>query len=218
MAKVAKHLKLSERLVVLAIGELIRFMNTVKLCGKDLGFLYPEKGPLIQLLGLRKIRDQLAYSQLPVLPLPLPSVDSLLKDTSVSSQDRELIAENLLASELKLKDHMRDLSNKLGLFIDSVSVGVNRLDSFLGFHMDLFAHCDGEVSDLMRNEATNLFSPSFRSAVKGKVGEGSSSAGGLVSLTPPRRMNCCLFSSSLRELLGPRKIRDQLAKSRIVRR
>ena len=66
---------------------------------------------------------------------------------------------------------MRDLSNKLGLFMDSVSVGVNRLDSFLGFHMDLFAHCDGEVSDLMRNKATNLFSPSFRSVMKGKVGE-----------------------------------------------
>ena len=62
----------------------------------------------------------------------------------MSSQDREIIAENLLASELQLKDHMRDLSNKLGLFMDSVSVGVNQLDSFLGFHMDLFAHCDGE--------------------------------------------------------------------------
>ena len=44
--------------------------------------------------------------------------------------------------------------------------------------MDLFAHCDGEVSDLMRDKAANLFSPSFRSAVKGsgKAGEGSSSA------------------------------------------
>ena len=70
---------------------------------------------------------------------------------------------------------MRDLSNKLGLFMDSVSVGVNRLDSFLGFHMDLFAHCDGEVSDLMRDKAANLFNPSFRSTVKGsgKAGEGS---------------------------------------------
>ena len=64
--------------------------------------------------------------------------------------------------------------------MDSVSVGVNRLDSFLGFHMDLFAHSDGEVSDLMRDKAANLFSPSFRSAVKGSgrvTGEGSSPAG-----------------------------------------
>ena len=64
MAKVAKHLRISERPVVLAIGELTGFMNTVKLCGKDLGFLYPEKGPLIQLLGPRKIRDQFAKSRI----------------------------------------------------------------------------------------------------------------------------------------------------------
>ena len=47
MAKVAKHLRISERPVVLAMKELTRFMNTVKLSRKDLGFLYPEKGPLI---------------------------------------------------------------------------------------------------------------------------------------------------------------------------
>ena len=43
--------------------------------------------------------------------------------------------------------------------------------------MDLFAHCDGEVSDLMRDKAANLFSPSYRAAAKGsgKTAEGSSS-------------------------------------------
>ena len=54
MAKVAKHLRISERPVVLAMGELTRFMNAVKLGGKNLGFLYLVKGPLIQLLGPRK--------------------------------------------------------------------------------------------------------------------------------------------------------------------
>ena len=100
----------------------------------------------------------------------------------MSAQDRELIAANLLNTKLKLKEHMRDLSNKLGLFMDTVSGGVNRQDSFLGFHMDLFAHCDKEVSDLMRDKAANLFSPSFRSAVKGsgKAGEGCSSSAGLL--------------------------------------
>ena len=63
MAKVAKHLRISERPVILAMGELTRFMNTVMLNGKNLGFLYPEQGPMIQLLGPRKTRDQLAYSQ-----------------------------------------------------------------------------------------------------------------------------------------------------------
>ena len=131
---------------------------------------------MVQLLGPRKFQDQLAYKQLPVLPVPMPSIDSLLKDTSVSSQDRELIAANLLAAELTLKEHMRDLSNKLGLFMDTVSGGVNRLDSFLGFHMDLFAHCDGEVAELMRDKAANLFSPPYRSAVKGSGKAGESCA------------------------------------------
>ena len=61
MARVAKHLRISERPVILAMGELTRFMNEVRTSGKDLGFLYPEQGPLVQLLGPRKVRDQLAY-------------------------------------------------------------------------------------------------------------------------------------------------------------
>ena len=121
MAKVAKHLRISERPVVLAMGELTRFMNAVKMNGKNLGFLYPAQGPMVQLLGPRKFQDQLAYQQLPVLPLPMLSLDSLLTNTSVSSQDEEIIAANLLAVEVTLKEHMRDLSNKLGLFMDTVS-------------------------------------------------------------------------------------------------
>ena len=72
---------------------------------------------------------------------------------------------------------MRDLSNKLDLFMDQILTGVNCLDSFLGFHMDLFPICDGEVSDLMRDKAANLFSPSYRAAAKGsgRSAEGSSS-------------------------------------------
>ena len=64
MAEVAKHLRISERPVFLAMGGLTRFMNAVRLSGKDLGFLYPEKGLLIQLLGPWKIRDQLTKSRI----------------------------------------------------------------------------------------------------------------------------------------------------------
>ena len=73
MAKVAKHLRVSERPVILAMGELTQFMNEVRNSGKDLEFLYPEQAPLVQLLGPRKVRDQLAYKQMPSLPLPIPS-------------------------------------------------------------------------------------------------------------------------------------------------
>ena len=85
-------------------------------------------------------------------------MDGLLKDTAVSSKDRETIAANLSSTEDKLKEHMRGLSLKFGHFMDQILTGVNRLDSFLGFHMDLFAHCDGEVSELMREKAATLFS------------------------------------------------------------
>ena len=57
----------------------------------------------------------------------------------MSSKDRETIAANLIGAEVQLKEHMRDLSNKLGHFTDQISTGFNHLDSFLGFHMDLFA-------------------------------------------------------------------------------
>ena len=66
-----------------------------------------------------------------------------------------------------MKESMRNVSNKFGCFMDTVVGGINRLDSFLGFHMDLFAHCDGELSGLMQDKAATLFSPAYRSAVKG---------------------------------------------------
>ena len=125
MARVAKHLRISERPIILTMGELTCFMNEVRNSGKDLGFLYPEQGPLVHLLGPRKVRDQLAYRQLPSLPLPLPSVSELLKDTAVSSQDRETITSNLLDVEERLKEHMREMSNKLGYFMDTISSSVN---------------------------------------------------------------------------------------------
>ena len=179
MAKVAKHLRIAERPIILAMGEMTRFMNAVRQNGKNLGFLYPAQPPLVQLLGPRKVEDKLTYQQLPGLPLPLSSVDTLLQGTSVSVSDKEIITTNYLAMEASLKEHQRDQSNKLGLFMDTVVGSVNRLDSFLGFHMDLYSHCDGELKDMMRDKAATLFNPSYRAAVKGGS-RGSVSGSGLL--------------------------------------
>ena len=51
----------------------------------------------------------------------MTSLDTLLNDSSVSPSDKEQISANLVAAEVTLKEHMRDLSKKLGLFMDSVS-------------------------------------------------------------------------------------------------
>ena len=97
----------------------------------------------------------------------------------VSSEDRAVIAANLDSWKENSQEQARDLSIKFGNFMDQISTGVNRLDSFLGFHLDLFAHCDGEVSELMREKAAVLFNPSFRAAARGSgkptAGEGESS-------------------------------------------
>ena len=151
MQRIAKHLWITERPVILAMGELTRFMNAVKCSGKSLGFQYPDQPPLVQLMGPRKVKDELAYKTLPDLSPDFPTLDTLLKDTAVSAKDRSIIAANLLGAKEKLKEQMRDLSNKLGFFMDTISTSVNRLDSFFGFHLNLFTHCDGEVSDLMRS-------------------------------------------------------------------
>ena len=169
MAKVAKHLRISERPVILAMGEMTKFMNAVRQNGKNLGFSYPAQPPFVQLLGPRKVEDKLSYTQLPGLPLPFSTPDTILQGTSVSQTDRDIIVTNLLAMESKMKEYMRDHSNKLGLFMDTVVGSVNRLDSFMGFHMDLYAHCDGELADMMRDKAATLFNPSYRSAVKSGV-------------------------------------------------
>ena len=88
------------------MGELTRVMNVVRSGGKSLGFQYPDQPPLVQLLGPRKVKDDLAYKALPDLSLPLPTLDVLLKDTAVSAQDRQTIAANLLGAEEKLKEHI----------------------------------------------------------------------------------------------------------------
>ena len=95
LAKVAKHFRVSERPVILAMGELTHFMNEVRTSGKELGFQYPENLPLVQLLGPRKVQDRLAYKQLPTFSSPCPQIADLLKDTTVSSEDRAIIAANL---------------------------------------------------------------------------------------------------------------------------
>ena len=96
---------------------------------------------------------------MPIIPLPFPTINHLLEGTNdVSSDDRNIILTNMLKAESTMKESMRTVSNKFGSFMDTVVGGVNRLDSFLGFHMDLFAHCDGELSGLMQDKAATLFS------------------------------------------------------------
>ena len=182
LSRVAKHFRISERPVILAMGELTRFMNEVRCSGKDLGFQYPEAPPLVQLLGPRKVQDRLAYSQLPSFASVSPQLDDLLKDTAVSPEDRATIAANLDSWKESSGEQARELASKFGNFMDQISMGVNRLDSFLGFHLDLFAHCDGEVSELMREKATVLFNPSFRAAARGsgKPAEGEEEVSGLL--------------------------------------
>ena len=91
----AKHFRVSERPVILAMGELTRFMNEVRKSGRELGFLYPENPPMVQLLGPQKVQDRLAYKQLPTFPSPCPQIADLLKGMTVSSEDRATIAANL---------------------------------------------------------------------------------------------------------------------------
>ena len=182
LGKMAKHLRIAERPIILAMGELTRIMNSVKQHGKDLGFLYPSKGPLVQLMGPRKFNDMLHYSQLPVIPLPFLQLATLLEGVSLTEPEKAIIANNMLAGEATTKEYMRDVSNKIGSFMDTVVGGANRLDYMLGFHMDLYGHCDGELTDLMRDKASTLFSPNYRSAVKGgvsghKAGENIQAAG-----------------------------------------
>ena len=122
-----KYFHVSERPGILAMGELTRFMNEVKKSGKELGFLYPENPPMVQLLGPRKVQDRLAYKQLPTFPSPCPQIDELLKGTKVSAEDRATIAANLSCMEAKLSEQSRALSLRFGNFMDQISTGVNRL-------------------------------------------------------------------------------------------
>merc|ERR1711867_146180 len=99
MARIAKHLQISERPVILAMGELTRFMNAVKSSGRSLGFQYPDQAPLLRLMGPRKVKDELAYRSLPDLSPDFPTLDILLKDTAVSAKERSTITANLLSAE-----------------------------------------------------------------------------------------------------------------------
>merc|ERR1712215_129272 len=107
MARIAKHLRISEWPVILAMGKLTRFMNTVKSSGRSLGFQYPDQAPLVQLRGPRKVKDELAYKTLPDLSLNFPTLDTILEGRSVSAKDKKIIAANLFGAEEKLKEQFR---------------------------------------------------------------------------------------------------------------
>ena len=90
-------------------------MNEVRSSGKELGFLYPEQPPLVQLLGPWKVQDRLAYKQLPTFSSPFPQISDILKGTTVSAEDR---ATNLSILEEKYGDQARALALKFGNFMD----------------------------------------------------------------------------------------------------
>ena len=167
LARIARHQRIVERPVFLAMSELTRLLNAIRQHGKALGFLYPDMAPTRQLLGPRKFEDKLAYSQLPTLPMPQLG-DVFEGARSVSLEDRDAIRINLMKYEEEIKGYRRDQAQKLGSFMDSVAGTATRLDSFLGFHLDLHAHCDGEMRDMMKDKASHLFSPPFRNAVLGR--------------------------------------------------
>ena len=88
--------------------------------------------------------DKLHYTQVPIFPLPFPSFTDLLEGTeNVSTKDRDEILASMLKAESTIMEFTRGLSNKVGSLMESVFGGVIRLDSFLGLHIDLFAHCVG---------------------------------------------------------------------------
>ena len=106
-------------------------MNIVRTSGKDLGFQYPDQALLVQIMDPRKVKDKLYYKSLPDLAPDFPTFDDLLKDTAVSAKDRNIITANLLGAEEKEKEQLHGLSNKLGLFMDTILAGVNWLDSLV---------------------------------------------------------------------------------------
>ena len=98
MQRIAKHLWIAKRPVILAMDELTRLMNLVKCSGKSLGFHYLDQAPLVQLMGPRKVKDKLAYKTLPNLSPDFPTLDTLLKDTPVSAKNRSIITANLFGA------------------------------------------------------------------------------------------------------------------------
>ena len=128
----------------------------------------------------------------------------------MSPEDRAAIAANLDSWRENSEEQARDLASKFGNFMDQISTGVNRLDSFLGFHLDLFAHCDGEVSELMREKATVLFNPSFRAAARGsgKPTEGGGESSGLLGGDTSVR-SCLLEATKEDELLNKTMVKPQ---------
>ena len=109
----------------------------VKTTRKELGLLYPENLPLVQLLGPRKVKDRLAYERLLTFFSPCPQLAKILKGTKVSPEDSAIIAANLCSLEEKSSEQAKALSLKFGNFMDQIARGVNRLDSFVGFHLDI---------------------------------------------------------------------------------
>ena len=103
------------------MGKLTQFMKEVKTSGKELGFLYPENPPLVQLLGPWKVQDCLAYERLPTFFSPCPQLAKILKGTKVSLEESAIIAANLCSLEEKSCEQAKALSLKFGNFMNQIA-------------------------------------------------------------------------------------------------
>ena len=148
------------------MAEMDKILPDMRVLGKALGFLYPSKPPNEKVLGPRLQPNHLSYTCRPTFPLPL-LLDVTEGCKNLTTEDYEIIANNVQINSQVLEKYRTDLVGKVGDLYDRAASGFNYIDSSITFYLELYAHCDGSMRDLVRSKLATLFHQRLRDAVQG---------------------------------------------------
>ena len=131
-----------------------------------MGFRYPTEAPRDQVLGPRTHPNLLAITSRPLLKPP-HMMDVTEGTKNLTEEDYDIIRQNHLINLKALEGYQGNLVGQIGDLYDKMAEGIVSVDAMLTFFLELYAHCDGSLRDLVNTKLSLLFHPDVRDEILG---------------------------------------------------
>ena len=163
-------------------AQLDKVLHETRTLGRAVGFQYPRHAPEDVVLGPRKHPNHLAYTTGPSFTLP-HLTDVLDGCKSLTPEDADIIRKNVQINNQVLEGYReKQVTNVMKLY-DVMADSIITVDAMLGFYLELYAHCDGQLKsctseklyplvlgslrDLVHTKLSGLFKPHLRDMLQG---------------------------------------------------
>ena len=85
----------------------------------------------------------------------------------LTEEDADTIRKNQLVNSQALEAYKANLEEKVGGLYDQMAGSIVGIDAMVSFYLELYAHCDGSLRDLVRYKLAGLFRPRLRDSAQG---------------------------------------------------